>query len=491
MTADLSILLLGPALPVIALVVGAMALLMIGVFQRGPADRLISWLAIALLVLVGLLVSRQTGATTTMFDGALVSDGFGRFVQRLILIGGAAALLLSMTYMRDVKAATFEYPILIVLATAGMFMMVSAGDLIALYVGLEMQSLALYVMAAIRRDDVRSSEAGLKYFVLGALSSGMLLYGASLIYGFSGSVSFPVIAKAVEAAGATGAASGTNVGLIFGLVFVIAGLAFKVSAVPFHMWAPDVYEGAPTPVTAFFSAAPKIAAMALLTRVVITAFPGAGAVMAGPWQQITVFLAIASMVFGAVAAIGQTNIKRLMAYSSISHIGYALVGLASGTPDGVQGVLVYLTIYLAMTLGTFACILGMRRDGEYVEEIDQLAGLSRTNLPMAAVLALLMFSLAGIPPLAGFMAKLYVFLPAIQAKMYPLAVIGVLASVIGAYYYLRVIKIMFFDEPARAFEPMPFPVSLVLAVSVFFVLALGIFPGPLASVADAASRTLF
>ncbi len=491
MTIDLSTLFLGPALPLLTLVIGALVLLMIGVFQRGPADRLIGWLAVALMVLVLVLVSRQTGSTETLFEGAFISDGFGRFVQRLVLIGGIASLLLSFTYMRDVKMVAFEYPVLIVLATAGMFMMVSAGDLIALYLGLEMQSLALYVVASIRRDDVRSSEAGLKYFVLGALSSGMLLYGCSLIYGFTGSVSFPVIAKAVEAAGAAGAVTGTNVGLIFGLVFLLAGLAFKISAVPFHMWAPDVYEGAPTPVTAFFSAAPKVAAMALLTRVVISAFPGAGAAVAGPWQQIIVFIAIASMLLGAVAAIGQNNIKRLMAYSSIGHVGYALVGLSAGTPGGVRGVLIYLTIYLAMTLGTFACILAMKRDGKYVEDISDLSGLSRTNLPMAATLALLMFSLAGIPPLAGFFAKLYVFLPAIQAKFYGLAVIGVLASVIGAYYYLRVIKVMFFDEAAQPFEPMPRPVFLVLFVATVLVIVLGVYPAPLVNVAEAAARSLF
>ena len=322
-----------------------------------------------------------------------------------------------------------------------MMMMVSAGDLIALYLGLELQSLALYVVAAIRRDDVRSSEAGLKYFVLGALSSGMLLYGASLIYGFTGSTSFEVIASVA------GGAGGASIGLIVGLVFLMVGLAFKVSAVPFHMWTPDVYEGAPTPVTAFFAAAPKMAAMALLVRVMMTAFPG---IASDQWKQIIVFLSIASMVLGAVAAIGQTNIKRLMAYSSIGHVGFALVGLAAGNDEGVQGVLIYMAIYLAMTLGTFACILTMRRKGGYVEDIEELGGLAKTNLGVAFVMAMLMFSLAGIPPLAGFWAKWYVFLAAVKAGLWPLAIIGVIASVVGCYYYLRIVKVMFFDDARKA-----------------------------------------
>ena len=318
-----------------------------------------------------------------------------------------------------------------------MLMLISAADLIALYLGLELMSLSLYVVAAINRDSVRSTEAGLKYFVLGALSSGMLLYGASLIYGFTGTVSFAGIAKAAGQGG---------IGLVFGLVFLFAGFCFKVSAVPFHMWTPDVYEGAPTPITAFFAAAPKVAGIAMFVRTTIVAFPE----IAPQWQQIVIFVAIASMALGAFAAIGQRNIKRLMAYSSIGHMGFALVGLAAGTPEGVQGVLVYMAIYVAMTLGTFACILSMRRDGVLVEEISDLAGLARTNPTMAFFLAMLLFSLAGIPPLAGFFAKFYVFLAAIKAGLFTLAVLGVLASVVGAYYYLAIVKIMYFDEPAKA-----------------------------------------
>jgi NADH-quinone oxidoreductase subunit N len=364
------------------------------------------------------------------------------------------------------------------LSTAGMMMLISAADLIALYLGLELMSLALYVVAAIDRTSVRSTEAGLKYFVLGALSSGMLLYGASLVYGFTGTVSFAGIANAAGQGG---------IGLVFGLVFLFAGFCFKVSAVPFHMWTPDVYEGAPTPITAFFAAAPKVAGIAMFVRTTIVAFPG----MLTQWQQIVVFVAIASMALGAFAAIGQRNIKRLMAYSSIGHMGFALVGLAAGTQEGVQGVLVYMAIYLAMTLGTFACILSMRRDGQMVEDIGDLAGLARTSPAMAFFLAMLLFSLAGIPPLAGFFAKFYVFLAAIQAGLFTLAVIGVVTSVVGAYYYLAIVKIMYFDEPAKGFEPMPHELRAVLAVTGLFNLLFFVYPGPLIDAANAAAKSLF
>jgi len=334
------------------------------------------------------------------------------------------------------------------------------------------------VVAASNRDSVRSTEAGLKYFVLGALSSGMLLYGCSLIYGFTGNVSFAGIAKASGQGG---------IGLTFGLVFLFAGLCFKVSAVPFHMWTPDVYEGAPTPVTAFFAAAPKIAAMAIFARVTISAFPG----IVQQWQQIVVFVAIASMALGAFAAIGQRNIKRLMAYSSIGHMGFALVGLAAGTAEGIQGVLVYLAIYLAMTLGAFAVILSMRRAEGMVEQISDLSGLSRSNPALAFFLALLLFSLAGIPPLAGFFAKYYVFLGAIKAGLYGLAVIGVLTSVVGAYYYLLIVKIMYFDEPAKGFNPVPGELKAVLGVAGLFNLLYFLYPAPLINAASVAAKSLF
>jgi len=466
-------------LPELILGGGSMVLLMLGVATRRERGELILWLAIILLVLAGIFVAGGEG-TTTLFHNSFIVDPFARALKLLTLAGAAVALLMSIDYWRGAGGVKFEFPVLVLLATTGMLMMISANDLIALYVGLELQSLALYVVAAFQRDSARSSEAGLKYFVLGALSSGMLLYGASLVYGFTGSTDFADIAAAVQP-------SGANIALIFGLVFLMAGFAFKISAVPFHMWTPDVYEGAPTPVTAFFAAAPKLAAMALTVRVLITAFPAVTA----QWQQIVTFLAIASMALGSFAAIGQTNIKRLMAYSSIGHMGYALVGLAAGTTEGVQGVIIYLAIYLAMTLGTFACILAMRRNGRMVEDIDQLSGLSSTSPLMAFLLAMLLFSLAGIPPLAGFFAKFYVFLAAIHAGLYALAVIGVLLSVVGAYYYLRIVKIMYFDAPAERFEPMDMPLAAVLGITGLFILLYFVHPAPLVAFADAAAKSLF
>lgn len=468
-----------PILPELTLAVGAMALLIMGVFSRPEQGERVLWLALGVLVLAGILVLRGEG-TVSMFNNTFIVDPYARMLDILTLIGVAVALILSRDFWRDAGGVQFEYPVLLLFASTGMLMMVSANDLITLYVGLELQSLALYVLAAFKRDSARSSEAGLKYFVLGALSSGMLLYGASLVYGFTGSTQFSEIAAAVQP-------SDVSLGLIFGLVFLLVGFAFKISAVPFHMWTPDVYEGAPTPVTAFFAAAPKIAAMALTIRVVITAFPA----VTIQWQQIIIFLAIASMALGAFAAIGQHNIKRLMAYSSIGHVGYALVGLAAGTAEGVQGVIIYLAIYLVMTLGTFACILALRRDGKMVEEISELSGLSRTTPMMAFMLGILLFSLAGIPPLAGFFAKFYVFLAAIEAGLYVLAVVGVLLSVVGAYYYLRIVKIMYFDEPSERFEPMPKILAGVLGVSGVLTLLYFVYPAPLVYAAEVAAKSLF
>jgi NADH-quinone oxidoreductase subunit N len=467
------------ALPELILAGGAMVFLMLGVTTKRERGELVLWFAIVLLAVSGLFVASGEGIAT-LFHDSFVVDPFARALKLLTLTGAAVALLMSIDYWRGAGGMKFEFPVLVLLATTGMLMMISANDLIALYVGLELQSLALYVLAAFQRNSARSSEAGLKYFVLGALSSGMLLYGASLVYGFTGSTDFADIAAAVQP-------SGANIGLIFGLVFLMAGFAFKISAVPFHMWTPDVYEGAPTPVTAFFAAAPKLAAMALTVRVLITAFPA----VTLEWRQIVVFLAIASMALGSFAAIGQTNIKRLMAYSSIGHMGYVLVGLAAGTTEGVQGVIIYLAIYLAMTLGTFACILAMRRHGRMVEDIDQLSGLSSTSPLMAFLLAMLLFSLAGIPPLAGFFAKFYVFLAAIHAGLYALAVIGVLLSVVGAYYYLRIVKIMYFDAPAERFEPMDTPLAVVLGITGLFILLYFVYPAPLVAFAGAAAKSLF
>ncbi len=471
-------------LPELILALGAIALLMIGVFTSNAeaAGRTVSWLAIAVLVAAGVAVFYGRG-TSTVFGGAFVSDGFTRFLKIVILVGAALTLLMTFDNFGRAKLLLFEYPVLVLLATLGMLMMVSANDLIALYLGLELQSLALYVIAAFNRDDVKSSEAGLKYFVLGALSSGMLLYGASMLYGVTGSTSYATIAAAAKMP-----EMATNIGLTFGLVFVLVGLAFKIAAVPFHMWTPDVYQGAPTPVTAFFAGAPKIAAMALLLRFTQAALPG----IASEWQQIVIFLSIASMVLGAFAAIGQNNIKRLLAYSSIGHVGFALIGLAANNTEGTTGVLIYLAIYVAMTLGAFACVLSMRRGDSYVENISDLSGLAKTDLTFATILALLMFSLAGIPPLAGFWAKWYVFLPAIKAGLYPLSVIGVVSSVIGAYYYLRIVKVMFFDEAAEAFAPREGRTFAVMALSAAFVLAfvLPFVGGTLVDAATAAASVL-
>jgi NADH-quinone oxidoreductase subunit N len=470
---------LSVTLPEVTLAVGAMVLLLAGVSTRKEQADFILWAAVLIFALAGFFVLRNSG-TTTLFGDSFIVDPFARALKLLTLTGAAVTLIMSIDFWRGEGRLKFEFPVLVLLATTGMLMMISANDLIALYVGLELQSLSLYVVAAFDRRSARSSEAGLKYFVLGALSSGMLLYGASLIYGFTGSTLFTDIAAAVQP-------SGANLGLIFGLVFLMTGFAFKISAVPFHMWTPDVYEGAPTPVTAFFAAAPKLAAMALTVRTLFAAFPS----VTPEWQQIVTFLAIASMALGSFAAIGQRNIKRLMAYSSIGHMGYALVGLAAGTAEGVQGVIVYLAIYLAMTLGTFACILAMRRNGRMVEDIDQLSGLSNTSPMMAFLLAMLLFSLAGIPPLAGFFAKFYVFLAAINAGLYALAVIGVLLSVVGAYYYLRIVKIMYFDAPAERFEPMPGLLAVVLGASGLFILFYFVYPAPLVNVAEAAAKSLF
>ncbi len=469
-----------PALPEIMLAGGALVLVLIGAIGGDRMERLINSLAVALLISTGVFVFMQPSATVSAFGGSFTWDAFAQFLKVLTLAGALIALVMSTNYWRLEKVNRFEFPILIVLATAGMFVMISASDLLALYLGLEMQSLALYVIAAIHRDNLRSTEAGLKYFVLGALSSGMLLYGCSLVYGYSGTITFAGIAQSVAGA--------PSIGMIFGLVFVLAGLAFKVSAVPFHMWTPDVYEGAPTPVTAFFASAPKVAAMAIFIRIVIEGFPQ----IAHEWRQIVVFLSIASMFLGAFGAIGQTNIKRLMAYSSIANVGFMLVGLAAGTAQGVQSVLIYLAIYVVMTLGTFAVILGMRhKNGGLVENIEDLAGLSRTSPFMAFVMSMMMFSLAGIPPLAGFFAKFYVFLAAIQAELYWLAVLGVLSSVIGAYYYLRIVKIMYFDEPKTPFERLPFELGAVIAVTGGLVVFYWLFPAPVAAAANAAALSLF
>ena len=478
MSAALTLTTITPLLPELALAGGAMALLMFGAFRGERTTTVTDALSIVLLAIAGVIVVLLPAGKLVAFDGSFVVDDFARFLKVLAIFGSAVAILMSIDYDAREKQQRFEYSVLIVLATLGMLMLISAADLIALYLGLELMSLPLYVVAASHRSSLRSTEAGLKYFVLGALSSGMLLYGASLVYGFTGTVSFAGIAKSAAESGP---------GLIFGLVFLFAGFCFKVSAVPFHMWTPDVYEGAPTPVTAFFAAAPKVAGIAMFVRASVAAFPG----ITAQWQEIVAFVSIASMLLGSFAAIGQRNFKRLMAYSSIGHMGFALVGLAAGTFEGVQGVLVYMAIYITMTLGTFAVILSMRRDGGMVESIDQLAGLARTHPTMAFLLAMLLFSMAGVPPLAGFFAKFYVFVAAIKAGLYVLAVIGVLASVVGAYYYLAIVKIMYFDEPAEPFYRMPNELKVVLGANALFNILFCVYPASLVGVASGAAHSLF
>jgi NADH-quinone oxidoreductase subunit N len=464
--------------PELIIAVGAMALLMLGAYWRGNASTIVTFLAVAVMVVSGAWVVLYTGDGYA-FNNAFINDPFARFMKVLTLVGSGVTLVMSIGFAKAEKFDTFEYPVLVMLSTLGMMLMASANNLIALYISFELQSLALYVVAAINRENLRSTEAGLKYFVLGALATGMMLYGISLVYGYTGSIEFAVIRDAVGAE--------RQVGVLFGLVFILAGLVFKISAAPFHMWTPDVYEGAPTPVTAFFAVAPKVATMALIIRVTMSAFEPAAA----DWQQIIVFVSIASMALGSFAAIGQQNFKRLMAYSSIGHMGFCLVGLAANSEAGVRGVVIYMLIYVMMTLGTFAFIIAMRRKEGQVETIGDLAGLSSTNPIMATILTILLFSLAGIPPMAGFWAKWYVFLAAINSGLYALAIIGVLTSVVAAFYYLRIIKIMWFDEPAGGFVPMSGELRLVLGLSGAFVLFYVLIGGPIGTLAQAAAKSFF
>jgi NADH-quinone oxidoreductase subunit N len=473
---------LSPALPEVLLAGLAMVLLVFGAFRGEGSTRQVSWLAIAALILVLVVAQLGGGERRTGFYGMFVTDAFALFMKSLVLTGSAVAILMGLQYNEDERIARFEFPVLVMLATTGMLVMISANDLITLYVGLELQNLALYVTASFNRDSSRSSEAGLKYFVLGGLSSGILLYGLSMVYGFAGTTTFADLAQLFAGS------APVSLGVIVGLAFVIAGLAFKISAVPFHMWTPDVYEGAPTPVSAFFAVAPKLAAFALFVRVMLDPF---GALI-GEWRQIVVFISVASMILGAVAAVAQRNIKRLMAYSSISHVGYALIGVAAGTAAGIRGVLVYLAIYLFMTVGAWAVILCMRRQGRPLEEIADLSGLSRTHPALALALAIFLFSLTGLPPTAGFFGKLYIFLAAIDARLVGLAVIGVVTSVVGAFYYLRIVKVMYFDEPVAAFDS-PFAGELkgVLVVTALVTLFFFLLPGPVIGSAEVAAASLF
>ena len=467
------------ALPEIALSLCAMAILIYGVMQRRDPTFACTMASLGALVLAGVLV--LGAGVGEGYRGQFVVDGFSTFMKLLILVGAGMTAVLALGYDDPKGITRFEFPVLVLLSTVGMMVMASTNNLMTLYLGLELQSLALYVLCAFARDDIRSAEAGLKFFVLGALASGLLLYGISLAYGFSGTMQFSELRAALVTP------ASASPGLIVGVVFIVAGLAFKLSAVPFHMWTPDVYEGAPTPVTAFMSTAPKVAAMALLLRVLEVPFGHLGP----QWTGLIVLVSIASMLLGALAAIGQSNIKRLMAYSSIGHIGYALIGLAVGTPEGIRGVLVYMVTYVFMSAGVFACIVAMRRRGRSLEQISDLGGLARTDPMLAAAMAIFMFSMAGIPPFSGFFGKLYVFLPAVQSGYWTLSVIGVLTSVVGAYYYLRVIKVMYFDTPEPAFDARPAALSFVAAVGAVVTTLFFVFPAPVVAAAEAAAKGLF
>lgn len=468
-------------LPELILTAGGLILMLIAAFGGDGTARVVNSLSVVTLAIAGVALSTSLAHGPIAFDGLVRADAFSAFGKALIYATAAAAILLAPRYFLAGGALRPEYPVLILFSTIGMSMMVSAGDMLALYVGLEMQSLAAYVLASFMRQDVRSSEAGLKYFVLGSLASGILLYGTALLYGFTGSTGFDGIAVALG--------DGVGKGELFGLVFVLAGLAFKISAVPFHMWTPDVYEGAPTPVTTFFASAPKVAAMGLMVRVAIEALGPAGL----DWQQIVIFVALASILFGAVAAIGQSNIKRLMAYSSINNVGFALIGLAAGTPAGVAATMSYMAIYVVMTIGAFACILQMRdAQGHPVETIVSLSGLSRSRKGLAAALAIFMFSMAGIPPLFGFWAKFLVFDAAVAAGLTALAAFGIAASVIGAFYYLKIIKTMYFDEPADAYEARGGVVENIILTACAAVIVFGYLLNPaLDKVSAAAAASLF
>ena len=422
----------------------------------------LTWLTAGVFLILGAWIGLNGQGTQEAFGGMFIDDSFSRFAKVVILVSAAAVLIVSIDYMAKRDLLRFEYPILVALAAVGMMVMVSAGDLMSLYMGLELQSLALYVVASLRRDSAKSTEAGLKYFVLGALSSGLLLYGASLTYGFAGTTLFSGILTAVG--------HDVSIGLLFGMVFMMSGFAFKVSAAPFHMWTPDVYEGSPTPVTAFFATAPKVAAMGLFARVVYDAFGG----VVGDWQQIVMMLSILSMFVGAIAAIGQTNIKRLMAYSSIAHMGFALMGLAAGTAMGVEAMLVYMSIYVTMNIGTFAFILSMEKDSKPVTEIKALSMYSKKEPLKALALLVLMFSLAGVPPMLGFMGKLAVFRAALEADLVWLAVAAGIASVIGAFYYLRVVYYMYFGEDSDALDGTMSPVAWGMLVASAVIMLVGI-----------------
>ena len=457
-------------IPELFLTTSIMILLMIGVFYKNSFNLIYKLSVITLLATFILLFNHSIDTSTRLFNNSYIIDYFSLFMKVLTLIACIFVMLSSLDYIKLIGINKMEYPILILSSTLGMMIMISSYDLIVFYMGLELQSLSLYVLASFNRDNYRSSEAGLKYFILGALSSGLLLYGCSLIYGFSGSTNFDLIAQNMDQ---------LNTGSIFGIVFILAGLAFKVSAVPFHMWAPDVYEGSPTSVTTFFAIVPKVAALTVFIRFLYVPFIN----VIGQWQMIIIFISLASMILGAVAAIGQTNIKRLLAYSSIGHMGYALAGLATASNEGIQGTVIYLSIYLLMNLGIFSCIFMMRRKDIFYEDIQDLSGLSKNHPIISFCLLVLLFSLAGIPPLAGFFAKFYIFMAVIKAEMYTLAIMGLITTVISAFYYLRIIKIIYFDESKEMFEmDQNFGLKISLALSTIIILVYFIYPSLLIDV---------
>jgi NADH-quinone oxidoreductase subunit N len=463
-------------IPALLLGLGGMALLIFGVLSKRDPSTATTFGALILFALAA--VFSFSAPDGFIFGGLLKISMFTRYAELLVYLGAAAALILSLDYNRREAIARFEYPVLVIFAVLGMIVMISAADLMTLYVGFELQSLALYICAATARDSLRSTEAGLKYFVLGALASGLLIYGISLVYGFAGTTNFLSLATILSGS--------AGYGTVIGIVFVLVGLAFKISAAPFHMWTPDVYEGSPSPVTALFGTAPKIATMALLLAVMLGPFGH----LVAQWQMLIEILSVVSMALGALAAIGQTNIKRLLAYSSIGHMGYALIGLAAGTEAGVQATLVYLAIYVVMSFGAFACVIAMRRAGQAVETIADLAGLSTEKPGFALALAIFMWAMAGIPPLSGFFGKLYVFSAAINAGLDTLAVVGVVTSIVGAFYYLRVIKVMYFDVGKPGFDKTAPGVRFIMAIGAVATCLFVFIPGPLVEAADAAAKAL-
>ena len=449
--------------PEVFLSLSIFSLLMAGVFVKNSFN-LIYKLSIFLIFLLILIVLNTDGETIKIFKESFVSDNFSLFAKLLILISSFFILVISKGYIVDIKNNKFEYTIIVLLSILGMFFMVSSNDLILFYLGLELQSLSLYILASMDRDNLKSSEAGIKYFVLSALSSGLLLYGCSLLYGFTGSTNFEVIASNT---------ADSTIGIIFAMVFILVGLAFKVSAVPFHMWTPDVYEGSPTSVTSFFSVVPKIAGIVIFIRFMYLPFQE----ILDQWRYILVFISIASMILGAVAAIGQNNIKRLIAYSSIGHIGYAIAGMTPGTENGFKSTLIYISIYAVMNIGAFACIFLMKRNGKYIEDIQELSGASRNHPLMSLSLLIILFSLAGIPPMAGFFAKFYVFMAVVESGMFTLAAIGLVTTVVSAFYYIRIIKIMYFDDPKKPFEQLKdFGIYGSLIVSCIFLISFFLYP---------------